>query len=134
MSDVKQVIIMRKDLKNTKGEKVRSGKIIAQGCHASMKVFFDRMERVEDDWRSIQLTYEMQVWMDGIFTKVCLQVGSEEELVEIYNKAKEAELPCALIEDSGLTEFGGVKTKTCMAIGPANSEDIDKISGHLKLF
>ena len=32
---VKQVIVVRKDLKNTQGHKVRTGKIIAQACHAA---------------------------------------------------------------------------------------------------
>jgi len=38
-----------------------------------------------------------------------------------------------VIVDSGLTEFHGVKTKTCLAIGPNKKEDIDKITGSLKL-
>ena len=40
MSDVKQVIVIRKDLK------MRSGKECAQVAHASMKIFFDRMKEV----------------------------------------------------------------------------------------
>lgn len=35
--------------------------------------------------------------------------------------------------DAGLTEFKGIPTKTCIAIGPADSNEINKISGHLKL-
>ena len=38
MSDIKQVIVMRKDLRNTEGHKIHTVKLIAQGCHASMKV------------------------------------------------------------------------------------------------
>jgi PTH2 family peptidyl-tRNA hydrolase len=51
----------------------------------------------------------------------------------LYNKALELNIPCALIEDNGLTEFKGIKTKTCCAIGPYISEEIDKITSHLKL-
>jgi PTH2 family peptidyl-tRNA hydrolase len=54
-------------------------------------------------------------------------------LVELYTKAKQAGLICSLIVDAGLTEFGGVPTKTCCAIGPAWAEDVDKITGELKL-
>ena len=75
----------------------------------------------------------MKKWKDGIFTKACLGVDSEEELLDIYNKAQEAGLPVALITDSGLTEFKGVPTNTCMAIGPDRIEKIDAITGHLKL-
>lgn len=38
-----------------------------------------------------------------------------------------------MIEDNGLTEFHGVKTKTCIGIGPWVSEEIDKFTKHLKL-
>jgi PTH2 family peptidyl-tRNA hydrolase len=133
---------MRTDLRNTEGHKVRTGKLIAQGCHASMKVFFDRMFHTRVTGTTLDLTGldyeitmtpEMKEWKDGKFTKICVSVDSEEELMNVYNKAKEVGLPCALIEDAGLTEFNGVVTKTCCAIGPANAEDIDKITGGLKL-
>ncbi len=42
-------------------------------------------------------------------------------------------LVCSLIIDAGLTEFGGVPTRTCIAIGPNWSDEIDEITGHLKL-
>lgn len=133
---IKQVIVMRKDLN------MRKGKMCAQAAHSSMKVFFDRMKHQREsgtilDQNSLNyelnVTLEMKEWIDGIFTKICVSVDSEQELIDIYNKAKEANLPCSLIEDNGLTEFNGIKTKTCCAIGPAQSEEIDKITGHLKL-
>ena len=105
-----------------------------------MKVFFDKM-RTEDppigkaDPRNkeITLTNEELEWVDGIFTKICVSVNSEAELMDCYNKAKEAGLNCALIEDNGLTEFNGVITRTCIAIGPNASEKIDLITGGLPL-
>ncbi|MFW6226199.1 MAG: peptidyl-tRNA hydrolase [bacterium] len=48
-------------------------------------------------------------------------------------KTKENNLPCSLIEDKGLSEFKGVKTKTAITIGPEAAEKIDKITEHLKL-
>jgi len=137
--ETKQVIVIRKDLK------MRRGKEIAQGAHASMKVFFDRMERVywgtrEDpdgdnqyDW-VMDMTSEMEKWKEGAFTKVCLKVNSEEELLEVYKKAEEAGIPCSLIVDSGKTEFNGVSTTTCCAIGPDNVDKIDTITGNLNLY
>jgi PTH2 family peptidyl-tRNA hydrolase len=73
-------------------------------------------------------------WMQGSFAKVCCQVKSEEELMQIYDQAKEAGLEVHLIEDRGLTEFHGVKTATCLAIGPDLSEKIDVITGNLELY
>lgn len=143
---VKQVIVVRTDLRNSEGHKIRTGKIAAQVAHASMKVFFDRMGYFRDCQFSnndqmydryfqgeIKMTPEMYEWFKGAFTKICVSVDSEQELLEIYTKAKEANLPCALITDSGSTEFNGVPTNTCIAIGPSNVEDIDKITGGLKL-
>ena len=132
MRDIKQVIIVRKDLK------MRKGKIAAQSAHASMKILADRMHKVSiEDIGSIEYrltpTNEMIEWLDGIFTKIALGVDSLEELTDLAEKANELNIPTAIIEDNGLTVFNGKKTVTCMAIGPALSEDIDKITGHLKL-
>ena len=132
MTEQKQVIVMRKDLK------MNRGKIAAQASHACMKIFFDRISKVlinEDGSAdiTIHINKEMEQWREGPFTKTCLQVHSEEELIEIYNKAKEKDLPVALITDSGQTTFHNMPTNTCIAIGPANRDKIDEITGHLKL-
>lgn len=127
MSTVKQVIVVRNDLN------MRRGKQIAQGAHASLKVFLDRGRVSQGLGLLIPLTEDMQAWVKGAFTKVCVQASSEEELLELHRKAKEAEIPCALIQDSGKTEFHGQLTYTTLAIGPAKSEVIDLITGTLKL-
>ena len=72
-------------------------------------------------------------WINGKFTKVCVSVDSLDELNAVYEKAKSEGISCALITDAGLTEFNGVPTVTCCAIGPAWSTDVDPITGHLKL-
>lgn len=137
----KQVIVMRKDLN------MRKGKMVAQGAHASLKVILDMMtlssgfehmvtqgaDGVAKGYLDIHGGTALNDWIYGKFTKVCLGVDSEEELLEIVNQAQVAGLPCALITDAGLTEFNGVPTNTCCAIGPAWSEEIDAITGHLKL-
>jgi len=137
---IKQVIIMRMKYPDGKGGTFspRKGKLIAQGAHASMKVFFDKFNitpRFEKDGFTacLAISEEEKQWIEGSFTKICLSVDSEEELISIYNQAKSAGLLCSLIEDNGLTEFHGVKTKTAVAIGPANSDEIDKITRELKL-
>ena len=71
--------------------------------------------------------------MEESYTKITCSVDSEQELDEIYNKAKKAGLETHLIIDNGLTEFNGVPTKTIVAIGPHYSEKIDPITKHLKL-
>lgn len=126
---IKQVIVMRKDLK------MRRGKEIAQGSHASLAFLTRRLERTGygDIYRANIRRVEQQ-WLDTSFAKVTLQVNSEEELMAVYEEAEKSGLEVHLIVDSGVTEFGGVPTKTCLAIGPDLSENIDPITGNLKLY
>ena len=51
-------------------------------------------------------------WLDGRFTKVCVSVDSEEELIDIYTKAMNRKVNVKLIKDAGLTEFGGDRKST----------------------
>ncbi len=124
---------MRKDLN------MRKGKMVAQGAHASMKAILDLGSYSPNESGSDEFTIyidrnsAIDDWMSGSFTKVCVSVDSEDELIEVYEQARMAGLPASLITDKGLTEFGGVPTKTCCAIGPAWAEDIDKVTNKLKL-
>lgn len=79
------------------------------------------------------MTPAMTAWLGGRFTKVCVAVGSEVELDEIHARALAAGLPCALIVDAGKTEFHGVPTRTCLAVGPAWADEVDAITGGLPL-
>ncbi len=45
--------------------------------------------------------------------------------MQLYEKVQKAGLRVSLIIDNGTTEFGGIKTKTCIAIGPHSVERID---------
>ena len=130
---VKQVIVIRKDLK------MRRGKEIAQGSHASMQFMVNAIKRFFSEQSTIDnqplvFSGAEQDWMDGAFTKVCLVVNSEEELQEIHNRALSAGLEVNTITDLGATEFHGVPTKTCLAIGPDYAEKIDPVTGDLKLY
>ena len=122
----KQVIVMRKDLG------MRKGKMIAQGAHASLKVLVDRGELAGATF-AIALTEPMTAWLGGRFTKVCVSVDSEAALDAVVEKARAAGVPCALIVDAGTTEFRGVPTKTCCAVGPAWTDEVDAITGGLPL-
>lgn len=127
----KQIIVIRKDLN------MRKGKMVAQGAHASMAVLLNYATPVTQGpttWLHLPLNRDaLKEWIEGAFTKVCVSVDSEQELLNIVAKANEAGLLNALIKDSGLTEFNGVPTNTCAAIGPAYAEQLDPITGHLKL-
>ena len=113
---MKQILVIRKDLK------MRRGKEIAQGAHASLKATLENISHPS-----------IKEWLQGDFTKIAVTVDSEEELHDVVNAANEKELITAIIIDAGRTEFDGVPTLTCAAIGPANDEELADITGHLKL-
>ncbi len=118
---------MRKDLG------MRKGKMIAQGAHASLKVLTDRRVPADGDTFAIALTPAMATWLGGRFTKVCVSVDSEAALDDVVARARAANVPVALIVDAGKTEFHGVPTKTCCAVGPAWNDEVDAITGALPL-
>lgn len=114
---LKQVIVIRKDLK------MRMGKTAAQAAHASLSAVLSFKSNNKD----------LTNWLSSGQTKICLYVESEEELIKIYSQAIGLSLPTVLITDAGHTEFKGIPTKTCCAIGPADSNKIDIITERLKL-
>ncbi|HNC56693.1 MAG TPA: aminoacyl-tRNA hydrolase [Leptospiraceae bacterium] len=119
MNKIKQVIIIRKDLG------MRLGKQSVQAAHASLMAILANSQIIQNP--------EVSEWLSGIYTKICVGIEGEEALLDIYRKAKNANLLCSLVQDVGLTEFGGVPTYTAVAVGPGKPEDIDPITGHLKL-
>lgn len=114
--EYKQVLVLRTDLK------MRRGKEIAQGAHASMKAMLDFADH--------EYT---RGWLAGPFAKIAVGADSPEELVTLYHKAKDLGLPHALIMDAGRTEFAGVETMTALAVGPGPVAVVDRLTGHLKL-
>ena len=103
---------MRKDLN------MRKGKMISQGAHASMAVILNMGTRISDRFNIDPLPQATKEWLNGSFTKITVYVNSEQELLDVYAKAEAAGTPCAIIKDAGRTEFNGVPTLTCCAIGP----------------
>ena len=140
MDKPKQMIVMRRDLK------MRKGKIAAQAGHACVTAVLaalareQRLGQVQADETGVVLTQDGQSatplseWFARGVAKVCVYVDSEEELLEIDRKAKAAGILSALICDSGLTEFHGQPTYTCLAFEPALPEQVDPITGELPLF
>ncbi len=122
MDEVKQVIVIRKDLK------MRRGKEIAQGAHAAMSFLVKKLLRKEP------FTESEVAWMEGLFTKVCVRVQSDEELLSVAHAAEKAGLRVEVITDAGKTEFSGIPTRTCLAIGPDLASKIDAVTGSLELY
>ena len=117
MGKYKLAIIMRTDLQMGKG------KMCVQAGHASLYAYLsapDSTSSIVDSW--IQ---------EGQF-KIVLKVNSEDELVKVNELAHSNGLQISLVYDKGLTQVAP-DTLTCIAIGPAKIEDIDKVTGNLPL-
>ena len=114
----KMVIVLRTDLKMSKG------KIAAQAGHAAVSAAEEARKKHSKWWK---------MWIKEGQCKIAVKARSVKELLELEREAKELELPSALISDRGLTELPP-GTITCLGIGPAPSNEIDKITGELDLF
>jgi len=127
----KQVIVIRRDLK------MRRGKEIAQGAHASMAWLRQRVMphlTSADRADQVQFSPAERSWLELSMRKVTVKVGSEQELLGVYDKALAAGLVVHMITDRGLTEFGGIPTRTCLAVGPDYDDLIDPVTGDLELY
>ncbi|MDA4120984.1 MAG: peptidyl-tRNA hydrolase Pth2 [Thaumarchaeota archaeon] len=114
---MKQAIVVRTDLKMGKG------KIAAQVAHASLSAAEEA---------STRRTQWYEEWKEQGQAKVVLKVKSEEELHELFRKAKSSGLSASIIQDRGLTQVEP-GTYTCVGIGPAPDDEVDRITGKLKL-
>lgn len=113
---LKQIIVLRTDLK------MRRGKEIAQGAHASMGGML-----------KFRRNPFMRMWLDGAFAKIAVGIEGEDALLALHQAALEAGLPSYLIQDAGRTEFKGEPTYTAVAVGPGEPERVKELTGHLKL-
>jgi peptidyl-tRNA hydrolase, PTH2 family len=128
---LKQVIVVRKDLN------MRKGKIGSQSAHASRA--FLVAERLNTSGKKLpqdneEFKKESDLWIEQSQRTICLSINSEEELVALHQKALGLGLVSHLITDHGMTEFKGVPTKTCLAIGPHPDEKFEGLTDHLPLF
>lgn len=121
----KQMLVIRRDLK------MRQGKAIAQGSHASGE-FMRQKLLAHLDGQPITLSKDEIAWLINGTAKITVRVESEAELLEIVDKARAAGIVAHTITDAGHTEFHGVPTLTAAALGPAPAEILDLITGHLK--
>ncbi|MGB8216414.1 MAG: peptidyl-tRNA hydrolase Pth2 [Candidatus Methanoperedens sp.] len=114
MTEYKQCIIVRDDLKLSKG------KLAVQVAHAAISSYECARKEAREAWK------------EGGQKKVVLRVPGLKDLFELKELARRQGLPNMLITDAGLTEVPP-GTITVLGIGPAEVGELDKITGHLKL-
>lgn len=110
----KQVIMVRQDLKLPKG------KLAVQVAHACVESALNSDHDIVDEWRRMGAK------------KVVVKVKDLEELEQYYRKAKQAKFTACKISDAGKTVLAP-GTVTCACIGPAREEQVDTVTGSLKI-
>jgi PTH2 family peptidyl-tRNA hydrolase len=110
----KQCLLIRNDVK------MSCGKRCAQAAHASIGAYNNADKSLQKAWIS-----EGQ-------KKVVLRADNERTLYELKVIAERAGISSSLIQDAGMTEIPS-GTITALGLGPAKSEDLDKITGALPL-
>jgi len=110
----KQCLIIRSDVKMSCGKKC------AQLAHAAVGAYehSDKITRKR--------------WYNEGMKKVVLKVPSLRAMYEIKTNAEMAGIATSLITDAGRTEIEP-GTVTALGLGPALSEDLDRITGDLQL-
>lgn len=132
--DYRLMLVVRHDLN------MRRGKLAAQAGHGAEGVFTRRPEAVirhlPDGTRelAVPLSEDDYHWLMNDYKKVGVSVKSDAELVELHQQALAAGIRCTLVEDHGLTEFGGKRTRTVLALGPHAKARLDPLTGHLPLY
>lgn len=112
----KQLILVRQDLKLSKG------KLAAQSAHAAIGAFLKA--QIKDPEACSQ-------WLSDGQAKIALKVADEKELLEWFERLKKF-FPCSLIRDAGRTQLEP-GTLTCVGVGPAKEDELDKFTSSLKL-
>ena len=126
MNDVKQVIVVRKDLSMKKGQ------LAAHVAEASIKFLTDNNESVRGDELTIKLNPEEAIWLNEGFKKIVLGIDSKDALENLMFRAELDGIEVYPIVVQSPDEFNGDRTLTCASFGPASSQDLSKVIGKLK--
>lgn len=114
---MKLVMLVRTDIKMTRG------KACAQCSHAAV--------------RACQVAHryapqKLRAWLSQGQKKITLKV-TEQELSSLLDKLHQTDIICGRIQDAGHTQVDP-GTVTVGFVGPWDEAELDKITGHLKLY
>lgn len=111
----KLALVVRADLAMGKG------KLAAQVAHAAVLAVLTTAGG--PDFRG---------WLDDGQPKVVLKVPDDDALGQVIAAAQAAGLPATAVHDAGRTQLEP-GTRTCCAIGPAEDDRINSVTGQLSL-
>jgi peptidyl-tRNA hydrolase, PTH2 family len=96
------------------------GKIAAQVAHAAVAAVLASGEA------------DLAAWLADGQPKVVLKVATGEHLLDLARQAAARGLTVEVVRDAGRTQVPA-GTPTCAAIGPADDDRIDAVTGELSL-
>ncbi|KAG9256641.1 peptidyl-tRNA hydrolase PTH2-domain-containing protein [Emericellopsis atlantica] len=120
--ECKLVLVVRTDLGMTKG------KIAAQCSHATLACYKALARHPPKSQEASILSR----WERLGQAKIAVQIKSEEEMLELRRKARNAGLTAEVIHDAGRTQIEA-GSMTVLGVGPAPKSAVDQITSHLKL-
>jgi PTH2 family peptidyl-tRNA hydrolase len=113
----KMVLVVRGELRLT------PGKVAVQVAHAAVMLAKDAGRR-----RKV----ELDAWEAQGQKKIALLLPTLAEMEELERRARAAGILTVFVEDAGLTEVPP-GTRTVLGLGPARSDEVDKLTGSLPL-
>jgi len=121
LEECKLVLVVRGDLKMTKG------KIAAQCSHATLACYKSMS-------RSSAGQAVLKRWESYGQAKIAVQApeGGEEPLNKLRAKARDMGLAACVIHDAGRTQIAA-GSATVLGVGPGPKSVVDKVTGDLKL-
>ncbi len=121
IQDIKQVLVVRDDLKMGKG------KIGAQCGHATLGAFKRafQMSRASRYWNKA-----IEHWTHIGQKKICVKVSSEQDLIDVQKKASELGIPHYLVADAGHTQIAAGSLTVC-GLGPLAHHNSNVYAGQV---
>lgn len=115
----KMTFVIRTDLGMGKG------KVAAQCAHAAVSAYKTALNQTPEAVKTWELLGQ---------TKVTVKAdGGEDSLLSLQEKAKRLGLVAVVIRDAGRTQIEA-GSATVLGIGPGPVDEVDQITGHLKLY
>lgn len=125
MQKVKQVIVIRKDVK------MKRSRLIALASQVASRFLIDNNESSRGDELVVKLSKEEAEWINGSSPPIILSVSSHDALNDLVFKAELLDVNVHTVSSQS-TKSEGDPSLLCAAFGPDEEEIINKITGNLK--
>ena len=123
MTDLKQAIIIRKDLNFNKRQ------LASQVAQASFKFIVENNEADRGNQLLVSLSSDEQAWLTGSFSQDILGVSTKDQLDDIMFRAEIMGIEAYPVF---ITNGSDNQQVSCVALGPDDSGTINKLIHSLK--